>query len=152
MKKVLAEHVVAVRLDVMQERDLAKKLGAFWTPMVLYVDPAGEGRVLHRWLGYLPPEEFAAQALVGVGLANYQLGRTDKGLGCFSEVVEQFPKTYFAPEAVYWQAVSTFRKMKGGGNAIYEACRQIVETYPESIWAKKLEFTWKYKDFSSVGR
>lgn len=151
MKRVLEAHTVPVRLDVLAERDAAKRLGAYWTPMVLYMDPAGEGRVLHRWLGYLPPEEFAAQILVGAGLAHYQLGRTDKAAACFAEAAEQFPQTYFAPEAVYWQGVCAFRKAKGG-SAIYDACRQIVERYPESIWAKKLEFTWKYTDFSSVGK
>lgn len=151
MKRVLETHTVPVRLDVLAERETAKRLGAYWTPMVLYMDPAGEGRVLHRWLGYLPPEEFAAQVLVGVGLANYQMGRTDRAAVCFSEVAEQFPQTHLAPEAIYWQGVCAFRKAKGG-NAIYDACRQIVERYPESVWAKKLEFTWKYKDFSSVGK
>ncbi len=140
-----------VRLDVLAERETAKKLGAYWTPMVLYMDPAGEGRILHRWLGYLPPEEFAAQVLVGVGLANYQLGRMEKAAACFAGVVERFGKTCFAPEAVYWQGVCTFRKMKGG-NAIYDACRRIVDEYPGTLWAKKLEFTKKYKDFSSIGK
>lgn len=151
MREVLEKWTVPVRLDVMREREAAKRWGVYWSPTILYMDPAGEGRVLHRWLGYLPPEDFAAQTLVGAGLANYQLGRMEKAMACFTEAVERFPRAEAAPEAIYWQAVCAFRRAKGG-NAIYQACLRIVDTYPGTLWAKKLSFTRKYKDFSSVGK
>lgn len=149
VKDVLARHTVGVRLNVFQERESAKRFRAYWTPTFLYVDP--DGRELHRWLGYAPPDEFAAQVLLGVGLSHFQNAQFDRALGCFSEILERHPGSDLAPEATYWRGVCTFKKTKDT-TPIYSACKEIVAKYPNSPWAKKIGFVSKYKDFNLSGK
>ena len=147
VRDILQKHTVAVRLDVMKERDLAKRIGAYWTPSFFYMD--GD-KVCHHWLGYLPPEDFAAQILVGVGMTRFQTSRTDDALACFDEAATRFAGTTPAPEALYWRGVCRFKKSKDP-KPIYEACKEIVAKYPGSTWAKKVGFVHKYKDFNLTG-
>lgn len=144
VREMLKAYTVPARVDVLKERELSKRLGAFWTPSVFYLD--GD-RVQHQWLGYLPPEEFAAQILLGVGLTRFKSGATDEALPRFEEITARFPKSLAAPESVYWRGVCLFRKTKDT-KPIYEACRRIVAEYPGSPWAMKIGFVSKYKDFN----
>jgi hypothetical protein len=147
VQETLQQHAVPVRVDVFQERELSKRVGAFWTPSFFYLQ---DGKVLHQWLGYLPPDEFAAQILLGVGLARFKTGATDAALPRFDEILSRFPKSLAAPEAVYWHGVCQFRRTKDT-TPIYQACRRIVADYPDSPWAMKIGFVSKYKDFNLAG-
>lgn len=145
VREVLARHTVGVRLNVLQERELARRFRAYWTPTFLCVD--ADGRELHRWMGYAPPEEFAAQVLLGVGLSYFQNGQMDRALECFGEILQRHAGSDAAPEATYWRGVCTFKKTRDT-TPIYEACREIVTRYPNTPWARKVSFVFKYKDFN----
>lgn len=148
VRGVLTEHTVPVRLNILKERDLAKRYGAFWTPFFFTVDPGG--RVFHSRPGFLPPAEFAAQVLLAVGLARFQRNEHDRAIRFFEEIASRFADTLSAPEAVYWNGVCLFKKTRDT-RPIYDACRRIVERYPDSEWALKVGFVTRYKDFKPDG-
>ena len=149
VQKTVTQHAVPVRIDMWGERDLSRKLKALWTPNFLYLDP--DGNEWHRELGYLPPDEWTARFLVGSGLYYMQTRQLDKSAACFGEAVEKFPNTHAAPEARYFQGVCGMRKSKVV-KPIYEACKEVIDRWPDSIWAKKLAFTKKYDSFDNVGK
>ena len=141
LSRVMEEHVAPVRLNIMKERDLAKRFDARWTPTFVFLD-AGE-RVHHRFIGFHPPREMAAQVQLARGHAAFAAGDVDGALAGFEAV--DAPE--FAPEAMYWAGVCRFKKTKDT-QPIYDACRSIVKEYPNHFWATKVGFVAKYKDFN----
>lgn len=145
VKQVLSDHLVPVRINVLQDREAAKRHRAFWTPTMLFSD--AEGAEYHRLMGYYPPEEFAAQLLLGVGLSRLQKSETDRAMTTFEEIGARFGTSHAAPVALYWKGVCGTRKVKNSG-PIYEACKEVVARYPGSEMAMKIGFVTKYKDFN----
>ena len=145
LKDVLARKTVPVRLNILKERDAAKSFRAIWTPTVMFLEP--DGREHHRFLGYHPPQDFAAVVLLTSGQAAFGAGKIDEAQACFDEIVAKFVDTESAPEATYWRGVCAFKKTKST-QPIYDACRNIVQKYPNHFWAKKIGFVTRYKDFN----
>ena len=133
--------VAPVRLNVMKERDAAKRLDARWTPTFIFMD--AQERQAHRFMGYHPPAEFVAQVQLARGHAGFAFGDTAGGLAALEAV--EAPE--FKPEAMYWAGVCRF-KLEKSTQPIYDACREIVEKYPDHFWAKKVGFVTKYRDFN----
>ena len=82
-----------------------------WTPTLLILDPEGTQR--HRFEGYLPADEFLAQLHIGLAHAAFSRKQWDEAERRYRQVVEQFPTTEAAPEALYWSGVA---KYKASGN------------------------------------
>lgn len=145
LNAVVGERAVPVRLNIMKERDAAKRLGARWTPTVIFLD--ADGREHHRFLGFLPPDEYAAQVHLAAGHATFAAGRFEDAEAAFRRVVDDHPRADAAPEALYWSGVARFKITKST-QPIYDACKAVVERYPGHLWAKKVGFVARYKDFN----
>jgi hypothetical protein len=145
LQRVIDQVSIPVRLNLLSARDTAKELRALWTPTVLFLDP--EGRERHRFLGFLPPREYSAAALLASALWAFAEGRVDDAAARFDRVRQEFGDTDSAPEATYWSGVCGFRKTKST-QPIYNACREIVEKFPRHLWARKVGFVTRYKDFN----
>jgi hypothetical protein len=144
---VLAECAVPVRIDVFKDRERAKAHRAIWTPMTVFLD--ADGREHHRALGFHPPRDFAALVLLASGLASFAGGKTDAALPRFDRIAAEFADTESAPEAIYFRGVCRFKRSKDT-RPIYDACREIVERYPNHFWAKKIGFVTRYRDFNAA--
>jgi len=131
------DNTVPYQANVMADRPLAKKMRAVWTPMFVFVD--GEEVEQHRFLGFLPPDEFAAQVHLAAAKDAFAKGRYDDSLRRFSGIVERLGATDAAPESLYWTGVCEFKLTKDVGR-IAEKNREVVKRYPNHIWAKKLAF------------
>ena len=72
----------------------------------MVMDPSGEER--WRLEGYLPREEF--HAYLELGLARVAFMKKDWAAAekHFSSVLEQYPDSKFAPEAIYYKGVSRY--------------------------------------------
>lgn len=54
----------------------------------------------------------------------------------YDQIIESYPETAAAPEAVYWRGVTQYKKTND--HTALGAVPQELETkYPESVWAKK---------------
>lgn len=146
--ELIARYTIPVRFNILKDRDQAKALRAIWTPTVLFLD--ADGREQHRFLGFHPPREYGAVVLLASGVAAFGSGRIDDALACFDRITREFADTDPAPEATYWRGVCAFRKTKNT-QPIYDACREVVQRYPNHLWAKKVGFVTRYKDFNNIG-
>lgn len=110
------------------------RFGAIWTPTLAVLDPGGEER--HRFVGYLPAEDFLAQ--LSLGRAHRAAGRKrwDEAEELFREVVVAYPGTEAAPEALYWEGVSRYQG-QDDPEALAETAEAFTERYTDSDWAKK---------------
>lgn len=115
-------------------RRFAQRFGVQWTPTLLVIDPEGTER--HRIEGFLPADDLIAQLLLGLGHSALARERWEEAERRFREVVDRFPGSEGAPEALYWAGVARY-KGKGDAAALAETGREFTKRYQTSSWAKK---------------
>jgi hypothetical protein len=134
----VADTFVPVRVHLREQADDFKRLGARygaqWTPTILILDASGEER--HRIEGFLPTEDFLAQIAIGLARAAFARGDFAEAERRFREVVEKYPNTDAAPEALYWAGVARY-KGTGDAAALGETAGQFRQRYQDTSWAKK---------------
>lgn len=132
------EHFLPVRVHVRDQADefkrLAEKYNAQWTPTVLVLDSQGEER--HRIEGFLPATDFLAQLALGLGHSAFARSDFAEAERWFRQVMERYPDSDAAPEALYWAGVARY-KATGNPAALRETAQQFEQRYRDTSWAKK---------------
>jgi TolA-binding protein len=105
-----------------------------WTPTVLILDSNGVER--HRIEGYLPKDEFRAQLEMGLARIAFMSKDWANAEDRYTAVVDRFPNSKAAPEALYWKGVSRY-KATNDHTVLGEMPEQFQQKYPDSIWALK---------------
>lgn len=130
----LADHFVPVRINSDDRPDLAREFGIFWTPTLVTLHHLGYR--LRETIGYLPPAEMLPELTLTAALYDLRSARTGEAAARFQEVVDRFGAANAAPEALYWKGLAAYRRSKDKEH-LWVAWRELVATYPESIWAQK---------------
>ena len=111
-----------------------ERFGANWTPTVLILDPDGTER--HRIEGFLPPDDVAAQILLGLGHSAFARAQFDEAERQFERVLRDYPATESAAEAQYWKGVARYKRT-GNAGELTATYRAFQERYRNTTWAKK---------------
>ena len=101
---------------------------------MLLLDPKGQERF--RLEGYLPRDEFRAQLELGLARIAFTSKNWAEAERRYSEVLDRYPNSHAAPEALYWKGVSRY-KATNDHNVLGELPEQFRQKYPNSIWALK---------------
>jgi hypothetical protein len=135
---VVTENFRPVRIHVRDNADAWKRvggeLGVEWTPTVVILDSSGVER--HRIEGFLPADDFAAQLTLGLAKSAFSRNDFAEAERRFKQVVDTYPDTETAAEALYWAGVSRY-KGSNDASALGETARAFTERYQHSSWAKK---------------
>ncbi len=123
-----------VKIHIKEQPATFEKFSAQWTPTLVVLDPDGKER--HRFEGYLPAEEFLPQLELGLAKSAFARKQWAEAEQRYRRILQQFPKSEAAPEALYWAGVAKY-KGSGDAGALADTARQFKEKYPQSIWAKK---------------
>ena len=113
---------------------MVNRFGVRWTPTIIFLDVNGNEH--HRFIGYLPPEDFIAQLILGKGKVEFNRDDFEKAMQCFQEILVRFPQADASPEAQYFLGVAKYKashdpkELKNGWEALER-------DYPNSEWAKK---------------
>ena len=138
MAGFVSEHFLPARIHVREQKAdwdrYSARFGVQWTPTILIVDPSGTER--HRIEGFLPVEEFLAQLVLGLGRSAFARQQFSEAERRLREVVERFPGTAAAPEALYWAGVAPY-KATGDAASLKDTARAFTQRYQDSTWAKK---------------
>lgn len=134
MTELIAKELNPVRLHVKTHPEAMARFGANWTPTVMILDPNGTER--YRIEGYLPADDFLAQLQMGLAQTAFKTNNFDDAEKRFRAVVDQFPNSEVAPEALYWAGVSRY-KGANDASALGATAKAFQERYQESPWAKK---------------
>jgi tetratricopeptide (TPR) repeat protein len=136
--RFILDNFIPARVHVKDQaedyRRFAQRYQAQWTPTLLVIDPEGNER--HRIEGFLPAEDLIAQLLLGLGHSAFARERWDEAERRFREVVDRYPKSDAAPEALYWAGVARY-KGKGDAGALSATGREFTKRYQDTSWAKK---------------
>jgi len=100
------------------------------------LDQGGEEH--HRFVGYLPPEDFIGQTILGRGKSAFDLDRFDQAIQCFQEILVRFPKADAAPEAQYYLGVAKY-KASHDPKELKVGLEVLQRDYPNSEWTKKAQ-------------
>ena len=130
---------IHVREDAETWKKVSPELGVQWTPTILVLDHAGVER--HRIEGFLPAEDFLAQVSLGLAKAAFSRGDFADAERRYRAIVETYPHTETAAEALYWAGVSKY-KSTNDPTALKDTARAFAERYQDSSWAKKSS-VWK---------
>jgi TolA-binding protein len=90
----------------------------------------------------LPKDEFRAQLEMGLARIAFQskdfAGAEEK----YAAVVDHYPNSKAAPEALYWKGVSHY-KATNDHTILGELPGQFDQQYPDSVWALKTD-AWRH--------
>lgn len=100
----------------------------------MILDSSGKERV--RLEGYLPREEFRAQLELGLARIAFMSKDWAQAEQRYAAVLERYPNTEAASEALYWKGVSQY-KATNDHTVLGELPGQFRQQYPDSIWAMK---------------
>jgi outer membrane protein assembly factor BamD (BamD/ComL family) len=101
---------------------------------VLILDASGTER--RRSEGYLPRDEFVAELHLGLGRLAFMQKQWTDAERHYSEVIDRFPKTTGAAEAVYWRGVSRYKRTNDH-TALPAIAAEFERQYQQSPWATK---------------
>ncbi len=110
------------------------RFDALWTPSVIILDQNGKERF--RIEGYLPKDEFRAQLELALARVSFMSKNWKDAERRYTEVLERYPESKAAPEALYWKGVSHY-KATNDHTVLGELPGQFQEKYPDSEWALK---------------
>ena len=105
-----------------------------WTPSVIILDSRGDERF--RIEGYLPKDEFRAQLELGLARVSFMNKNWADAEHRYSDVLDRYPDSKAAPEALYWKGVSHY-KATNDHTILGELPAMFKEKYPDSSWALK---------------
>ena len=134
MSKILNDNFVPVQLDISKESKRLDQYQVIWTPNINVVDH--RERVCFHVEGWLPPAEFAAMLHCGSGHYNLHTKRFDRAVEHFERLVNIFPQSEFAPEALYYAAVGNYLNTHDA-DRLMEGWNHLQQRYPTSSWAHR---------------
>jgi TolA-binding protein len=130
----ISRNFVPVKIHVKEQPAAMERFGVLWTPTVIILDPDGTER--HKFEGYLAPDEFRAQVLLGLGHSALARKQFDVAERHFREVVDKLGSTDAAAEAQYWAGVARY-KASNDPAALKETAKAFSQRYADSVWAQK---------------
>ena len=101
---------------------------------MLILDSKGAERF--RLEGYLSKDEFRAQLELGLARVAFMSKKWAEAERRYAEILERYPNSQAAPEALYWEGVSHY-KATNDHNVLGQLPEQFKQKYPDSIWAEK---------------
>jgi hypothetical protein len=125
---------VAVEAHIKEHPAYFHRFGAAWTPTVLIMDSEGVERL--RIEGYLPKEEFRAHLEMGLARIAFMRKKWADAERGYAEVVERYPDSKVAAEAIYWRGVSHY-KQTNDHTVLGDVPEQLKEKYADTVWALK---------------
>ncbi|HXQ73385.1 MAG TPA: tetratricopeptide repeat protein [Pyrinomonadaceae bacterium] len=128
------ENFVPLEAHIKEHPTYFHRFDSNWTPSVVILDPNGKERF--RIDGYLPRDEFRAQLELGLARVAFMSKKWADAEQRYSEVLERYPNSHAAPEALYWKGVSHY-KTTNDHTVLGELPALFRQKYPRSVWALK---------------
>jgi hypothetical protein len=129
----IEKRMIPVRV-AFNDQPLATDFNVKWTPTLITLDT--QGKEHHRTLGFLSPEELIPSLLLGMAKCHFDLDETEEALKPLNAILQDYPQSDAAPEAVYLRGVSTYKNTRNAA-PLKEAYELLKDRYPSSQWTKR---------------
>jgi hypothetical protein len=121
-----------MRAHIKERGVLFHRFAVLWTPSVLFLDPSGVER--RRMEGYLPRDMFFGELYLGLARVSFMRKDWAEAERIYDEVATRWPSATAAPEAMYWRAVSRYKRTNDH-SPLQEVAKQL--SGRDSAWASK---------------
>lgn len=135
VKRFVQEHFIPLMVPF-DAKPLARDFHIKSTPTLIILGP--DSREHHRTVGYLDPDDFIANGLLGSGKYHFDNSRYKEALASFKEVLALQPDGDSAAEAIFLKGVALFKKT-GDRTPLKEIYEILQNRFPDSEWARKAE-------------
>ena len=125
---------IPIQVDFNKNKALVKRFSVKWTPTIIIFDADGNEHL--RFIGFLPPEDFIAQLILGKGKVEFDQDHFEQAMQCFQEILVRYPKADAAPEAQYLLGVTKY-KASHDPKQLKLGLEALQRDYPNSEWTKK---------------
>jgi len=125
---------VPVEAHIKEHPAYFHRFNALWTPTILILDSSGDE--CFRYEGYATKTEFRAQLELGLARVAFMSKHWDEAEKRYGAVVERYPDSKAAPEALYFRDVSHYKKTNDH-TVLGKVFEEFKQRYPDSIWAMK---------------
>ena len=125
---------VHVRQDPQAFKQYSERYKAPWTPTILLLD--ADGVEHYRIEGFLPADDSLAQLMLGRARIAFDAEQWAEAERRLREIVDQFPNTDAAPEALYWAVVAPY-KASGNPASLKATAQAFKRRFQDTTWAKK---------------
>ena len=105
-----------------------------WTPTVVILDDSGKERF--RIDGFLSREEFVAHLEMGLARVAFMKKQWADAESRYTAIIERHPSSGVVPEAMYWAAVSHYKKTNDH-TVLARLSEELAQKFPEDIWTEK---------------
>ena len=105
-----------------------------WTPTLITLGT--DDNEHHRTVGFLDPDTFIANSLLGIGKYHFDNDRFPESLEFFEEVIKDHQHGDVVAEAIFLQGVARY-KNSGDPKPLKEAYETLSDRYPDSEWTKR---------------
>jgi len=105
-----------------------------WTPTLITLGM--DGKEHHRTVGFLEPEAFVANQILGIGKYHFDNDRFPEALTHFEKIMAEFPSSDTMPEALFLQGVARY-KNSGDPKPLKEAYEKLTADFPDNEWTKR---------------
>ena len=95
-----------------------------------------DGKERSRLEGYLSRDEFRVFLEMGLARVAYMKKDLADAERRYAEIVERYPESQFAPEALYYLGVSRYSSSHDS-SVLAETAQALADKYKDSIWALK---------------
>jgi len=95
-----------------------------------------DGVERYRIEGYLPKNWFRARLEMGLGRVAFMHKKWADAEKRYTDVAENYADTAVAPEAIYWRAVSLYKKTNDH-TVLGEVAAELSRKYPGDEWTLK---------------
>ena len=136
--RYLTAHFIPVQFDVVEQPEVMEQFNTPWTPTLIVQD--AEGREHRRAQGYLDPSRFLGEMALAwlkdaIDRRDFEAARARS-----AEALEQTRgDSTREPEALYWSSVAAYKASNEPGQ-LMEGWNGLLENFPQSEWAKRVEF------------
>lgn len=93
-----------------------------------------DGKERWRLEGYLTKDEFRANLEMGLARVAFMRKKWADAGSRYNALIDLYPDSHFAPEAVYWRGVSEY-KATNDHVALEDVAKIFTEKYQDSVWA-----------------
>ena len=100
----------------------------------MILDDSGKERF--RIDGYLPREEFVANLEMGLAHVAFMKKQWADAESRYTAIIERHPSSGVVPEAMYWAAVSHYKKTNDH-TVLARLSEELAQKFPDNIWTEK---------------
>lgn len=133
VRRFVHDHFIPLMIPF-DAKSLSRDFDIKWTPAFIVI--GSDRREHHRTVGFLNPDDFIANGLLGIGKYHFDNSRYQEALTSFEEVLTLQPEGDSAAEAIFLKGVSLYKK-SGDRMPLKEVYEALQHRFPDSKWARK---------------